>query len=299
MADYDLKSITADTDGPSADTELLFGSPDQSSGTPKPYSFAGIKTWIAAWGLGGGAVKDSNANELISFTTTASAVNEVGVTNAATGNSPIIAAAGGDTNIDLSIRGKGTGIVKYGALGSIAMGTPQIPYFTNANVYLTTPSTTPTNSSVSANVLCMMPIFVPYRRAFTTLAAVVQSAGAGSTVARLGLYNANQTTGKPTTLIEEGASTIAVDSTGVKTATISQTLDPGLYYLAFNSNGAPAIVSANSNGYATIGREFTGTSGNSAISLYRSLAYAAFGDETASTWTISGGGGTSPLIGIR
>ena len=46
MADYNLKVITADTDGPSADTELLFGSPDQSSGTPKPYSFAGIKTWV-------------------------------------------------------------------------------------------------------------------------------------------------------------------------------------------------------------------------------------------------------------
>jgi hypothetical protein len=49
MADYDLKSITADTDGPSADTELLFGSPDQAAGTPKPYSFAGIKTWIKSW----------------------------------------------------------------------------------------------------------------------------------------------------------------------------------------------------------------------------------------------------------
>lgn len=64
MADYDLKSITADTDGPSADTELLFGSPDQSSGTPKPYSFAGIKTWIKSWiaasdvGLGYGSPRN-------------------------------------------------------------------------------------------------------------------------------------------------------------------------------------------------------------------------------------------------
>lgn len=49
MADYNLKVISADTDGPSADTEFLFGSPDQSSGTPKPYSFAGIKIWIKSW----------------------------------------------------------------------------------------------------------------------------------------------------------------------------------------------------------------------------------------------------------
>lgn len=47
MADFNLASITTDTDGPSVDTEVLFGSP--AAGTPKPYSFAGIKTWIKAW----------------------------------------------------------------------------------------------------------------------------------------------------------------------------------------------------------------------------------------------------------
>lgn len=47
MADYDLSSIATDTDGPAADTEVLFGSP--AAGTPKPYSYAGIKTWIKSW----------------------------------------------------------------------------------------------------------------------------------------------------------------------------------------------------------------------------------------------------------
>lgn len=47
MADYDLSSITTDTDGPAADTEVLFGSP--AAGTPKPYSFAGVKTWVKSW----------------------------------------------------------------------------------------------------------------------------------------------------------------------------------------------------------------------------------------------------------
>jgi hypothetical protein len=44
----------------------------------------------------------------------ASAVNEVTVTNAASGSSPAIAATGGDTNVDLSLTGKGTGQVKFG-----------------------------------------------------------------------------------------------------------------------------------------------------------------------------------------
>jgi len=54
-------------------------------------------------------INDSNGNEEIKFTTTASAVNELTVTNAATGNAPEISATGGDTNIDLKITPKGSG----------------------------------------------------------------------------------------------------------------------------------------------------------------------------------------------
>ena len=46
---------------------------------------------------------------------TASAVNELTVTNAATGNAVALAATGDDTNIDLSLAGKGTGMVKANA----------------------------------------------------------------------------------------------------------------------------------------------------------------------------------------
>jgi hypothetical protein len=52
---------------------------------------------------------DTNGNELILFAVVASAVNEITVTNAATGNGPFIQASGGDTNIALSITAKGTG----------------------------------------------------------------------------------------------------------------------------------------------------------------------------------------------
>ena len=54
-------------------------------------------------------LNDSNGNEEIKFTTTASAVNELTVTNAATGNGPEISATGGDTDIDLKITPKGSG----------------------------------------------------------------------------------------------------------------------------------------------------------------------------------------------
>jgi mucin-19 len=54
-------------------------------------------------------INDSNGNEEIKFTTTASAVNEFTITNAATANAPEISATGGDTNIDIKITPKGSG----------------------------------------------------------------------------------------------------------------------------------------------------------------------------------------------
>ena len=65
-----------------------------------------------------GGMLDVNGNsigdgtlELLSFSETASAVNEFTITNAATGNGPRFSATGGDTNIDLDLLAKGTGTV--------------------------------------------------------------------------------------------------------------------------------------------------------------------------------------------
>ena len=55
------------------------------------------------------AIRDSSDNELLKFAKTASAVNEIEITNAATGGIPQIAATGGDTNISLYAKAKGTG----------------------------------------------------------------------------------------------------------------------------------------------------------------------------------------------
>ena len=58
-------------------------------------------------------IGDENGNEQIIFQTTASAVNELEVTNAATGNAPSIGASG-ETNVDLKILPKGTGEIVIG-----------------------------------------------------------------------------------------------------------------------------------------------------------------------------------------
>ena len=56
-------------------------------------------------------IADENGNEQIIFQTTSSAVNQFDITNAATGNPPLLSATGGDSNIDLDLSAKGTGHV--------------------------------------------------------------------------------------------------------------------------------------------------------------------------------------------
>ena len=55
------------------------------------------------------AIQDPNGNEVLKTTYVASAVNEVTISNNATGSSPIVSITGGDTNVGLDFKMKGTG----------------------------------------------------------------------------------------------------------------------------------------------------------------------------------------------
>jgi hypothetical protein len=68
---------------------------------------------------GGNSINDENDLEQIKFATTASAVNEFTITNAATGNAPEVSATGDDTNIDLNITPKGIGRATFNGGGKI------------------------------------------------------------------------------------------------------------------------------------------------------------------------------------
>lgn len=64
-------------------------------------------------------IDDVNGNEEIIFTATASAVNEITLANAATGNNPNLSASGGDTNVGLNLTPKGVGAVTFNGTGKI------------------------------------------------------------------------------------------------------------------------------------------------------------------------------------
>ena len=79
------------------------------------------KTLTAPKIADGGFIADANGNEVVKCTTTASAVNEITVANAATNNPPSIASTGGDTNIGITLKGKGTGAVTLGQATSVGI----------------------------------------------------------------------------------------------------------------------------------------------------------------------------------
>lgn len=75
------------------------------------------KTLTAPKFANAGFIADANGNELMIFTTTASAVNEVTLANGATGVGPTFTASG-ETNVDINFQVKGTGVYNFKATAS-------------------------------------------------------------------------------------------------------------------------------------------------------------------------------------
>ena len=110
----------------------------------------------------GTAIQDTNGAELIKVTATSSAVNEVTLANAATGNNPTLSATGDDTNVGVDVTPKGTGQFdvtasfmtgifsdKVSALGNT--GTSQTITSTNGQVFTATLTGNCTFTLASAN----------------------------------------------------------------------------------------------------------------------------------------------------
>jgi len=83
-------------------------------------------------------VRDENGNEQLIFETTSSAVNHIDITNAATGAGAQIGAVGDDSNLNLRLRPKGTGIIE--AMGADNPGSIQLNCENNSHgIKLTSP----------------------------------------------------------------------------------------------------------------------------------------------------------------
>ena len=86
----------------------------------------------------GTGIDDNNGNEQIKFTTTTSAVNELTIANAATGNNPNITASGGDTNVGINFTPKGVGTVTFNGTGKIQQVLEKVTVTSTATTGITT-----------------------------------------------------------------------------------------------------------------------------------------------------------------
>jgi hypothetical protein len=106
------------------------------------------KTLTAPVFADAGFIADPAGKELLVFQQTGSAVNELEITNAAAGAGPQLAATGTDTNINMLLAAKGSGVVKVGGVEVASISGTQ----TLTNKTLTSPVvTTPQINDTSAD----------------------------------------------------------------------------------------------------------------------------------------------------
>jgi hypothetical protein len=99
--------------GPAAAATRTMTVPDANftaARTDAAQTFTGVQTMTSP--KVGTSIDDTNGNELLKLTATASAVNELTLANAATSGSPTLSATGNDTNISITITPKGTGVLR-------------------------------------------------------------------------------------------------------------------------------------------------------------------------------------------
>jgi hypothetical protein len=133
-------------------------------------------------------IRDENGAEQLIFETTSSAVNHIDITNAATGSGAQIGAVGDDSNLNLRLRPKGTGLIE--AMGGDNPGSIQLNCEQNSHgIKLTSP---PHSSSQSYEIK-----FPTSNITAGTFLKVDSITGSGTTaVGQLSFDSSPATTGK-------------------------------------------------------------------------------------------------------
>jgi len=124
--------------------------------------------------------------------------------------------------------------------------------------------------AISASKLYALPIIVA--RDITVDRIAIEVTGAVAANARLGIYNNGTNLVPGTRLLDAGE--VSVATTGIKAATISQSLTKGIYWLVVVSNGTPTLRKVDAQTWTVIGdtaADFT----KSAIAYRSNFTYAA------------------------
>lgn len=171
--------------------------------------------------------------------------------------------------------------------------------FSGAYNYSDLVRTTDTDGrSIVANVLIFSPITIGMRRTFTRIG--IRSSGfTSSASARLGIYRDSNAGGAPgRLLLDAGTVTIAAAST-IYEITISQLLDPGLYWLAFVANGTTAQVISINSSSASLSTLGASSTGSPFTRLQRSFTYGSLPSDETSGGASPDSVNFSPVVHLR
>ena len=221
------------------------------------------KTLTAPKIANAGFIADASGNELVIFTTTASAINEVTFANAATGNNPSLTMSGGDTNVGLNLVLKAAGglavssstatsdsimIAPYNTAGAAFTGIITSADITGANKTWTFPDATGTVSLVTGTeTLTNKTLTAPViNGAVTTTGLTLPAFTVGATITGSGALTIATTGATALGLDAGGAAAInvgATNATGINIGRTGQLVTfPG--NVTVTGTFSPAVTSA-------------------------------------------------------
>ena len=99
---------------------------------------------------------------------------------------------------------------------------------------------TVTNTVVNETIYA--PFIISETKTFDRIAISTQNSYVGTGAVRLGIYNNDSTTGKPSTVLLDAGTVATTAASTIYQITISQSLTAGTYWLAFNMQTAPTTT---------------------------------------------------------
>jgi hypothetical protein len=110
---------------------------------------------------------------------------------------------------------------------------------TQSAIYLRTPAGQQTGAGATTNVSYYQPIYVNGTITADRIAAYTGPTFVGTASIRLGIYNHDMTTGRPSTVLLDAGTVSATAANTIYQITISQSISTGFYWLVFNQQSAP------------------------------------------------------------
>lgn len=175
-----------------------------------------------------------------------------------------------------------------GSTGATGTGFSDMLPHISTYYYRTRTITALSTAGSVVNATDYTPVYIQSSGTFDRIAMRTGPSWSGTGSVRLGIYNHDDTTGKPTTvLLDAGTVSANAASTNFQ-ITISQTLDAGWYWLAVNVTSSPTtlnityVLPSNANNAASLGGSSTPSIGNEQVG-WRESVNASSGYATAGT----------------